>query len=82
MATPKDLEDWFTYHTESGSQPARYVLIREGAKQLAGIINTCCQESADKSAAFRKLRECVMTANAAIALEQPLMPFHADAPRR
>lgn len=65
-----DIEDTFTYHPPKEGQPTRYEAIRAKAKELAFVImeNTPC--SADQSAAIRKLRECVMTANASIALEK------------
>jgi len=66
--THLQIEEWFTYHPLKGPQVAQYELIREAAKALAYTLNVCCPESADKSAAMRKLRECVMTANASIAL--------------
>lgn len=64
-----DIEELFTYHPPQGNQPERYEKIRAGAKAFAEIIVECTRESADQTAAIRKLRECVMTANAAIALE-------------
>lgn len=67
----KDIEEFFTYHPPVGDQAERYQEIREAAKVLAYTINKNCEDSADKSAAIRKLRECVMTANASIALEMP-----------
>jgi len=63
------IEEWFTYHKPQATQPERYVRIRAAAKHLALEIAACTPVSADQNAAFRKLRETVMTANAAIALE-------------
>lgn len=68
--TPGDIDHLFTFHPPSGNQPERYGALRETARSLAHVINDNCPEGADKSAAIRKLRECIMTANAAIALEQ------------
>jgi glycyl-tRNA synthetase beta subunit len=65
----QQIEDWFTYHAPKGNQPERYQRLRAAAKQLAREIAVCCPKSADQNAAFRKLREAVFTANAAIALE-------------
>lgn len=65
----KQLVEWFTYHAPHDDQPQRYVAIREGALAFARIINSNTKPSADQTAAFRLLRECVMTANASIALE-------------
>ena len=66
----KVLEKMFTYHAPKNDQPKRYEQIRQGAKLFADVINECAPDSADKTAAIRKLRECVMTANVAIALEE------------
>jgi hypothetical protein len=64
-----DIENWFRYHAPTGDQPARYGAVRDAAKSLALVIAANCPASADRTAAFRKLRETVMTANASIALE-------------
>lgn len=69
-AEAKDwIEDMFTYHPPSREQLPKYAAIREAAKYFARVVvaNTPC--GADQSAAIRKLREAVMTANAAIALD-------------
>lgn len=63
------IEDLFTYHAPEGTQPAQYDAIRAKAKELAHVIVENTPPSADQTAAIRKLRECVMTANAAIALK-------------
>lgn len=63
------IEAWFTYHAPTEDQQARYVELRAAAKNMAYAIKYCTKPSADQSAAFRLLRECVMTANASIALE-------------
>ena len=67
--TPADLEHHFTYHAPRDGQAKRYDAIRVAGKHLAGIILDNTPPSADQSAAIRKVREAVMTANAAIALE-------------
>lgn len=67
--TAEQIENWFTYHAPTETQQQAYRLIRDSAKEFAHAINTLVPESADKTAAMRKLRECVMTANAAIACE-------------
>jgi hypothetical protein len=71
LSDPSDpqIEAWFTYHSPSEDQQKRYVELRAAAKNLAYAIRFCTQPSADQSAAYRLLRECVMTANASIALE-------------
>jgi hypothetical protein len=64
-----EIERLFTYHAPNESQKVRYEILRGKAKELALAIEVSCPNSADKSAAMRKLRECIMTANASIALE-------------
>ncbi len=66
--TNTEIEHLFSYHPPKANQPTQYEAIREGAKGFARLLNDVCPDSADKSAAIRKLRECVMTANASIAL--------------
>ncbi len=63
------LPDIFTYHSPKGDQPKKYAMIREKALELAQLIVTETPQSADQTAAIRLLREAIMTANAAIALE-------------
>jgi hypothetical protein len=65
--TEEQLDNWFTYHAPNPETLVAYGFVRSAARQFAGIINANVPESADKTAAIRKLRECVMTANAAIA---------------
>lgn len=64
-----DLENWFTHHPPIGDQQARYLKIREKAKEFATAIRDACPPSADTTAAIRKVREATMTANAAIACD-------------
>ncbi|MEE8241520.1 MAG: hypothetical protein V3R16_09655 [Nitrospirales bacterium] len=61
----------FTYHrpVTGGNQERRYKLIRDLAMDMAETIYLNTPRCADQSAAIRKLRESVMTANAAIALD-------------
>jgi hypothetical protein len=64
-----DLDHLFTYHgPEDGIQVQAYDSIRSTAKYFAEVILRHTPAGADRTAAIRKLRECVMTANAAIAL--------------
>jgi hypothetical protein len=62
-------EHVFVYHRPTAEQAAAYEAIRDGAKAFAYILLQNTPECADQSAALRLLRECVMTANASIALE-------------
>lgn len=67
MITQLDIDNWFSYHAPNGTQQDRYVAIRNKAKELAELILVTTPPNADQTVAIRKLRECVMTANAAIA---------------
>lgn len=62
------IEELFSYHPATLDQKPRYEAIRAAAKDFAYIIVANTTTGADQSAAIRKLRECVMTANASIAL--------------
>jgi hypothetical protein len=63
------IEDLFTYHAPEGAQPGQYERIRTAAKAFAHVVVDNTPPSADQTAAIRKLRECVFTCNAAIALK-------------
>lgn len=67
-----DIENIFSYHSPTGDQPQRYEAIRSAAKVLAQAIVDNTPASADQTAAIRKVREAVMTANAGIALDGKL----------
>ena len=64
-----DIENIFTYHKPKEGQPEKYEAIRSKAKELAHVIMENVPSCADRTASIRRLREAVMTANAAIALE-------------
>jgi hypothetical protein len=66
--TKQAIEEAFTYHAPKEHQVPKYNAIREKAKDLALVILDLTPPCPDQTAALRKLRECVMTANAAIAL--------------
>ena len=61
------LSNWFTYHTPTAEQLRKYEAIRDAARKLAEVIVDNTPVSPDQTAAVRKVREAVMTANAAIA---------------
>lgn len=67
MITEQDIDNWFSYHAPNSTQVPRYEELRNKAKELANLILQYTPSSADQTAAIRKLRECIMTANAAIA---------------
>lgn len=62
------LEDVFTYHPADEASLPKYAALRESAKAFASVMIQTCPPSADRTAALRKVREAVMTANASIAL--------------
>ena len=67
-----DLENIFTYHAPNEVQVKQYIAIRKAGLELVKAIVAFVPEGADQSAAIRKVREAVMTANAGIALEGKL----------
>lgn len=67
MILQRDIDNWFSYHAPTDKQIDAYQVIRNTARSLANVILDNTPPSADQTAAIRKLRECVMTANAAIA---------------
>ncbi|HKW51027.1 MAG TPA: hypothetical protein VJQ53_04770 [Candidatus Eisenbacteria bacterium] len=68
VESPKDvLEELFTYHEPTDIQKENYRAIRSAALVLARIIDAVCPPGPDRTAAVRKIREAVMTANASIA---------------
>lgn len=67
MSIKNDLDRWFTYHAPNDDQVERYQRIRTAGKNLAEVITLVCPDGNDRDAAIRKVREAVMTANAAIA---------------
>jgi hypothetical protein len=72
MAIPQhDLDNWFTYHAPNPEQLVAYNDIRTSAKIYAETVNKHVPDSADKTAAIRKIRESVMAANLAVACNWP-----------
>ena len=65
--TNEQIDNWFTYHAPSSDDLVTYDKLRSSARDFAKAINDLCPESADKTAAIRKVREAVMTANASVA---------------
>jgi len=61
------LDDLFTFHPPTPEQVEAYQGIRQMARVLAGTIWSLCPPGPDRTAAIRKVREAVMTANASIA---------------
>ena len=69
MITTDEIENYFTHHPPTPAQVAQYEVIREAGKAFADCVRVYTPPSADQSAAIRKIREAVMTANAAIACD-------------
>jgi hypothetical protein len=67
MSEAEQLANWFSYHPPTAQQAESYERIRAAAKVFAEVLCRECPNSADRSAAVRKLREAVYTANASIA---------------
>jgi hypothetical protein len=67
-----DIDNIFTYHSPTPEQLPKYAEIRAKAKEMGQCIVDNTPGSADQTAAIRLLREAVMTANAAIALNGKL----------
>ena len=65
--TKEQLENWFTYHSPKTEQLPLYKAIREAGMAFAAVVVASTPPSADQTAAIRKIREAVMTANASIA---------------
>jgi hypothetical protein len=64
------IDDWFVFHPVRPGQQDRYIAIRAAAKHLAETIVANSAASPDQTAAIRKIREAVMTANQGIACER------------
>ena len=64
-----DLGHIFTYHKPTEEKLVQYQKIRDAAAEFVMIILENIPPGADASTCVRKVRETVMTANAAIALD-------------
>lgn len=69
MTRVEKLDELFKYHNPREDQLPKYQAVRSAAKYLAEVIVTNTPLGSDQATAIRKLREAVMTANAAIALD-------------
>jgi hypothetical protein len=68
--TKENIEHWFTYHNPTGNDEIqKYVAIRDAAKNFALAVLENSPSCPDQTVAIRKIREAVMTANAAIACQ-------------
>lgn len=66
---PFDLDHIFVHHSPGPEEAEKYRALRVSAKQFAATIEELTPASADQTDAIRKVREALMTANAAIALD-------------
>lgn len=71
---PVELNTRFTYHPPTGTQPRRYVEIRDAAKTFAELILSSSPESREQSLAITHLEEVVMWTNASIARREEKCP--------
>ena len=67
--TNADLDEIFSYHKAEQSQLEHFEGVRLAAREFAEQILLHTPPSPDQTVAIRKIREAVMTANAAIALK-------------
>ncbi len=74
MPTQEQLDNWFSYHSPADSPDPEaitesYQALREAGKRFAEEVARRTPPSADQSDSIRKIREAVMTANAALACD-------------
>lgn len=68
--THEDLDNWFSYHPpKDGEEAETYERLRNSGRLFATAILVLTPPGPDQDAAIRKVREAVMTANAAIACD-------------
>jgi hypothetical protein len=65
-----NIEHIFTHHKPFGTQPVRYIGIRQQARALAQIIVDNCPDSRERSIALTNIQQAVMWANASIAINE------------
>jgi len=61
------IENNFRYHSPTGDQPEKYEKLRAKGKELAYLMQECCNQGRVLALATTKLEESVMWANASIA---------------
>jgi hypothetical protein len=67
--TDKQVLDSFWSQALDAKQVTRVERVRVACRDAAAVMLENCPPSADRTAAFRKLHEAMMTANKSIALE-------------
>ena len=65
-----NLDTVYVYHPPFGTQPERYVTLRDAAKQFARVITELTPTSREQSVALTNVQQAVMWANAAIAINE------------
>lgn len=65
-----EIQKMFTYHAPTPEAVLRLQSVREQAKILARTLHMNVPYTPELSVAIRKLRECIMHANAGIVLHQ------------
>ena len=65
-----ELKNIFTYHPPKEGQVRRYSVLRDQAAEFGYTINIECPDSREKSLAITSLQQCIMWANAAIAINE------------
>lgn len=68
--TEEQINNIFSYHKPFGSQSGRYEKLRNRAKELALLINDSTPDSREKILAMTSLQQCIMWANASIAINE------------
>jgi hypothetical protein len=69
ILTSEDIKDIMSYHQPTEAQLEKIQAIRDAAELFAHVICRNTPICADQAAAFRHVREAMMTANDAIALD-------------
>jgi hypothetical protein len=70
LAERKMLDNHFSYHPpQDDGQVQAYQRVREAGQVFAAVLLAEVPPGPDRSAAYRKIREAVMTANAGIACD-------------
>jgi predicted ABC-type ATPase len=67
-----NIDHVFDYHPPTDAQVAKISAMREAAKVFARAIEANTPMCADQTAALRKVREALFTANAAVVLDGKL----------
>ncbi len=70
MTLEEKVKEIVSYHKPDDAGVAAITAVREATMNLLLVIVKNCPPSADRSAAIRKAREAMMTANASIVVPQ------------